>query len=81
MRPEERAYYRAYLKAFPVALVVFFAMVAVAVVLDVGGAVFSVAATAVVTGLFLWLTRSEYRAMRDASRRRGAAERERRRGS
>jgi hypothetical protein len=78
MRPEERAYYRAFLRAFPKVLLVFFVMLAVALALNLGAAAFSLGSTAAVTFLFFWMTRSDYRDMREASRQRGAAERERR---
>jgi hypothetical protein len=79
MRPGERAYYRAFIRAFPKVLLVFFLMLAAALALNLGGALFSLVSTAAVTFLFFWLTRSEYRDMRAASRRRGVAERDRRR--
>ncbi len=72
MQPEDRAYWLAFVRAFPRVLIVYLAELALALVLDLGDLLFVIVSTATIFALFAWLTRKERAAMRDGYKRRGA---------
>jgi hypothetical protein len=72
MQPEDRAYWLAFVRAFPRVLVVYLAELVLALVLDLGDLLFVIVSTATILPLFVWLTRKEHAAMRAGYKRRAA---------
>lgn len=69
MPPEQLRLMRAVLRSIPILVLVFFALLAIGLLLGVGPVAFALVSPAGAWGVLLWRTRDERRAVMEAGRR------------